>query len=186
MSDIPLFRNHMILDACCVINLAASDHMKSILYTFPAQKTISRYVREKEVRYMCGNDGEHISIDLQPLLDNTLLHLVDLESEEEYNTVINLASLSNGKMGNGEAISASIAIHRNWTFATDDRDAILLLQQHLPQLHIVTTPDLLKYWTSVAHPSDNVVREILEKIQRKARYKPYVDHHLEQWWQMYQ
>ena len=183
MSDIPPVRAHMILDACCMINLAASDYMESILYALPTQKTISRYVREKEVRYVYGDSGEQISIDLQPLLDNTLLHLVDLESEDEQQTVVQLAYLSNGKMGNGEAISASIALHRDWTFATDDRDAILLLQQHQPQLHLVTTPDLLKYWASVDILSDDAVREVLEKIYRRARYKPYVDHHLEQWWQ---
>lgn len=186
MSDIPVFRDCMILDACCMINLVASDHIENILYTIPTIKTLSQHVRDQEVRHIYDDDGTKASIDLKPLFDKTLLQLVDLENEDEQNTVVNLASLSNGSMGNGEAISASIAIHRDWTFATDDKDAILLLQKNQPQLPIVTTPDLLKYWVTVDNPSDDVVREVLLKIQKRARYRPHTDHHLELWWQMYQ
>ncbi len=185
MSDIPSFRNNTILDACCIINLYASDVMKSVLSTIPGQKAIVQYVRDKEVRYIYTDEGGTTSIDLQPLLDKDLLYIVDLENEREQETVVDFAFLSNGKMGNGEAFSASIAVHRDWTFATDDKDAILLLQQYMPQLHIMTTPDLFKHWVDVYNPSFDAIRDALGNIQRRAKYMPDKDHYLYQWWEMY-
>ncbi len=185
MSDIPLFRRYTILDACCLINLYASGVMESILNSIPGQVAVVQYVRDKEVRYIYTDGGGTTSIDLQAFLDKNLLFVVDLENEREQELVIDLAFLSNGKMGNGEAYSASIALYRNWSFGTDDKDTILLLQHHQPQLSIVTTPDLLKHWVDTIQPPSEVIHDVLENIRRRARYKPHGEHHFYKWWQMH-
>ena len=181
MSDILIFRDHTILDADSLANLYASDEIASILDAIPGQKVVVQHVRDKEVRRLHTDDGSTKLVDWQLLIEQTSLQVVDLESEHELNTAVNVAFPSNGKMGDDVALSAAIASHRQWTFVTDDKDSIVLLRQHQPQLHIVTTPDLLKYWASVDTPSDDVVREVLEKMKRRARYKPSIGHHLEQW-----
>lgn len=181
MSDIPIFRNHTILDADSLANLYATDEIVSILDTIPGQKVVVQYVRDKVVRRLHTDNDNTVLIDWQLLIEKYSLQVVDLESEDESITAVNVASLSNGRMDDDVAHSAAIAIHRDWTFATDDGGSILLLRQHHPGLHIVTTLDLLKYWSEGNSLSPENVHELLHKIYRRTMYKPYANHHLEQW-----
>lgn len=183
MSDIPIFRDYTILDADCLANLYASDEIASILDTIPGQKAVVQYVRDKAMCYLYDDDGSTTFINVQLLIEKNLLQVVHFESEDESITAVNIAFLSNGRMRDDVAHSASIAIHRQWTLATDDRDSIVLLRQHQPRLHIVTTLDLLTYWIDSSQPSLEVVHDVLSKIQRRVGYKTYTGYHLEQWWQ---
>lgn len=182
MSDIPPLRDNTILDAYCIVNLYASDVIEPILGTLPGQKTI---IRNKEVRYIYADDGDITLIDLQPLLDKKLLSAVNIENEREQEMVVNLAFLSNGKLDDSAAFSASIASSRNWTLAIDDKDAILLFHQYLPQLHTMTTLDLFKYWVDISQPSFDAISDALGNMQRRAKYMPDKSHYLYRWWQIY-
>ncbi len=179
MSDIPRLRDHTIIDAWSIVNLHASNVMEPVLKVLPGQKAI---VRDKEVR---TNNGNITLTDLQIPLDKKLFSFVDVESEREQETVINLAYVSNGKLGNSEAFAASIASNRNWTLVIDDQDAILLFQQHLSQLHIMTTLDLFKYWADISNSSFDAISDGLSNMQRRAKYMPDKSHYLYRWWQMY-
>ena len=47
MSSSAFARDYLVLDACCIINLCASDHMDEILAAIPTRIAIAEYVNEK-------------------------------------------------------------------------------------------------------------------------------------------
>ncbi len=119
------------------------------------------------------------------LIKESLVVMVDLEDDLEQTTAVNLARLSNGKLGNGDAISAAIAVHRHWSFGTDDTDTLRLLRGNQPNLHIVSALDLLKYWADTTHVQFSIVHNAVRNIRKKVSYKPHKNHHLYTWWQKY-
>lgn len=183
MNDTIFPRQGIILDACCVINLFASGYMQSILEAIPSQVAVAAYVYEKEVlRVYSGPDGdvtrEVQQVDLQPFADSGLLKVVAIDEEIE-KVVVNF---SVARIDSGEAISAAIAIHNSWTFGTDDKSAISFLTQKFPQLHMLTTPDIVKHWVDSECPHPSVTRAMLKDIRRRAKYEPNTKHHLYAWW----
>src|SRR4051812_5551531 len=122
MSEFPY--EGIILDPCCVINLYASGYMRNILESIPKQVAIAAYVLyEESNRIYTGPlddpTRETEVINLQPLVDDNLLRVVSLENEAEENRVVQFSSVR--RVDTGEAITAAIAVHRQWSLATDDR-----------------------------------------------------------------
>ena len=171
----------IILDACCIINLYASGQMRAVLEVIPKQLSVAAYVRDHEALNIYSgpiNNVQATSVDLQPFIDNNLLLLVDIETEAEENTYINLAE----RLDDGEAITGAIALNRNWAMATDDSKSLRLLQSNAPHIALVSTLDLVKYWVDIDKPNDDTIREALLNIRIRGKYEPHRDHPLSQWW----
>ncbi len=176
----------IILDACCVINLFASRQMRAVLETIPKSLSVAAYVKDHEVLsvYSGPIDNVHVTselIDLQPLIDEELLLLVDIETEAEENTYINLAE----GLDDGEAVTGAIAINRNWAIATDDSASVRLFQRRASHIALISTLDLVKYWVDTAKPDGDIIREALLNIRVRGRYEPHRKHPLWDWWQGY-
>lgn len=183
MSDILFPKQGVVLDACCIINLCASGYMQSILESIPRQVGVAAYVYEKEVLRIYGGPDEDVTrevqqVDLQPFVDSSLLEVVFTDDELE-RLVVNF---SVARIDSGEAISAALAVHRSWSFGTDDKSAIAFLAQKFPQLHLLSTPDLLKHWVDSGHPQPSVVSTMLKNVRRRAKYEPHAKHPLYMWW----
>lgn len=188
MSDFPFLREGVILDACCLINLYATGYMKSILESIPKQVAVATYVRDVEVTRIYSGPSEDITketelINFQPFIDERLLQVVCPENEAEENTVVNFSSVA--ALDSGEAITSAIAIHRQWSMATDDRAAISFFMRKMPYLHLLSTLDILKYWSDTTCPQLTVIAIMLENIQIRAKYKPHYKHHLYGWWEQF-
>ena len=186
MSEFPC--ESIILDACSVINLYASGYMRNILESIPKQVTVAAYVLyEESNRIYTGPlddpTRETEPINLQPFIDDNLIRVVSLESETEENWVVKFSSVR--RVDTGEAITATIAVHRQWSLATDDRNALSFFMRSEPPLHLISTLDLLKCWVDTTHPQRAIVSTMLENVQRRARYKPHDQHHLYRWWECY-
>ena len=186
MSEFPC--ECIILDACCIINLCASGCMRNILASIPTQVAVATYVLYEESNRIYAGPLEDPTretelINLQPFVDDNLLQVVSLESEAEANTVIKFSSVR--RVDTGEAITAAIAIHRKWSLATDDRNALSFFMRSEPPLHVISTLDLLKCWVDTTHPQLVTVSTVLENIHNRARYKPHNQHHLYGWWERY-
>lgn len=183
MSNILFPKQGVILDACCIINLCASGYMQSILEAVPSQIGVAAYVYEKEVLRIYAGPDEDITrevqqVDLRPFADSGLLEVVSTDDELE-RLVVNF---SVARIDSGEAISAAIAVHRAWSFGTDDKSAIAFLTQNFPQLHLLSTPDLLKHWVDSVHPESSMVSAMLKNVRRRAKYEPHAKHPLYAWW----
>jgi hypothetical protein len=172
-------RAAIVLDACCVINLCASECMDAILLSLPTRAVVTAYVKDREVLNLRDSQtGGVRRINLDSQVVGGTLTVVAPESEVEKDRYITYASALGD---DGEAMTAAIAVHRNWGIATDDRRAIAYLRQDAPQLAIATTPDILKHWADGCTPSHDMLREVLRKIRTGARYEPAKTHPLRSW-----
>lgn len=174
---------YLIIDACGVINLAASGHMKDILVATRQSIAVATYVRDVEAlridgRMVGGVKGPDERIDLQPLIDDGLLELVQPDSEAEDNTFVDFAV----EVDDGEAITGAIAVHRGWAIGTDDKDARRLLARVAPHLQLVSTPEFIKHWADQAQPSPDIIRAVLGDIRARGHYAPPKQHQLRGWW----
>ncbi|MCC6630170.1 MAG: hypothetical protein IT340_22550 [Chloroflexi bacterium] len=172
----------LLLDACCVINLYASARMEAILSTWPVGVAVADYVRDTEaLAVRAGTDASALpaeQIDLARLIGRGWLELASLH-DTEAETFVNLAAVLGG---DGEAATAAIAIHRGWAMATDDRRATTVLGRLVPQLRLITTPELLRHWAQIEAVSPEVLRQVLSNVRTRARYEPRGLHPLRGWW----
>ena len=176
----------IILDACCIINLYACRQMRAILETIPKNLAVAAYVKDQEVLNIYSGPLDNVEasselIELQPFIDDNLLLLVDIENEGEENMYLNFAA----RLDDGEAITGAIAVNRNWAIATDDLASIKLFQKSAPQIALVSTLDLVKYWVDTKNPNENIIREALLNIRVRGRYEPHRNHPLNEWWQKF-
>lgn len=175
--------SHLILDACCVLNLCASSNFLSILKTIPAQVVVTEVVKQQELKTLQNltvedNDG---AIQLERSIQQGLLLAVDFESESEEETFINYVF----EIGDdGESATFAIATHRRWAVATDDKKAISFFTKEEPDLQIFSSLEIIKHWSDVTKPSSRELKNTLCAVQVKARYMPSQKHSLFYWWKL--
>jgi len=185
MSDGLFPREGVILDACVIINLYASGYMQSILESIPKPISIAAYVYEMETQRIYTGPDEDVAretelINLQSFVNRKLLHIVPLEDGREAIAAVGFSAAT--RLDTGEAISAAIAVHRSWSLATDDKMAISFFTRKVPQLHLISTPELLKHWVDVTRPYITATNSAVANIRKRARYEPHHDHSLYRWW----
>jgi len=90
------------------------------------------------------------------------------DSEEEQNLPVNLAL----ELDYGEAATGAIGVHRIWAVATDDRTALGLFGKVAPRIELISTLEMVKYWTEDTVPSDDEIKEALEHRHVGAPYEP--------------
>ena len=176
--------NHLVLDACCVINLFASRHLAEILAVLGRPVAVAAYVANEEALYIYGGPADNIrhtreEIELKPLIDANVLTVASLAGEQEQETFVSLARV----LDDGEAMTAALAIRRGWSIATDDGRATNYLTAHCPLVDILTTPALLRQWVELAQPSRQIIRDTLESVRLRANYNVGPKHSLYAWWQ---
>jgi len=175
--------SHIILDACCVLNLCASGNFLSILKTIPAQSIITEVVKQQELKTLQSltvedNDG---AIQLESAIQQELILIVDFESALEEQTFVNYVF----EMGDdGESATFAIASHRRWAVATDDKKAISFFKKEEPDLQIFSSLEIIKHWSEVTNSSSRELKNTLSAIRVKARYLPSKKHPLFSWWQL--
>lgn len=182
MADLVFAHECIILDACCIINLYASNRIEEILSVIPKSVCVAAYVKNEEVLRtydISSNTAE--DIDLQSLIDRDILRLVDLDLETEAEARVNLAAV----LDDGEAVTGAIALHRNWAIATDDKAVIKVFAREASHLQIITGPELVKYWVDMTQPSSETINMCLHNITIGASYRPGAKHPLYEWWQSY-
>jgi hypothetical protein len=103
----------------------------------------------------------------------------DFESEAEEEAFINYAAY----LDDGEAATGAIAINRGWGMATDDKRVISFLSQEAPGLQMVSTPEIVKYWSETTNIEQLTLNYVLNEIRVKGRYLPPKNHPLRSWWQ---
>lgn len=174
--------SHVILDACCVLNLSASGNLLAILKAMSAQVVVTAVVKTEELKTLQRLEGEENeqAIQFEKAIEQGLLVVVDFESEEEAETFVNYAS----ELGDdGESATGAIAVHRKWAIATDDRRAIAFFQREAPQLQILSTLEIVKYWSEETNIDLAKLKIALGAIRDRGRYFPKNNHPLFEWWE---
>ena len=186
MEDADSSKNCVILDACCIINLYASRHMEEILTSINRRVAVAEYVLNEEALTVYSGPLDDVrqaseQIDLHSLVGGGLIDAVSLDFESEADIFISLAT----KLDDGEALTGAIAVHRGWAIATDDRKARTIFTKHFPQISLVSTLDIVKYWADSRHVEKNAISATLRDIATRANYEPSPKHELYEWWQKF-
>ena len=112
-----------------------------------------------------GDDArEREPVDLQPVLDDGLLAVISSDVEEELLTFIDLSQ----ELGEGEAMTAALAIHRGCIVVTDDHKASRILVARGVVLR--TSLDLIRVWSNTPTVSQEVLRTALVDLRQRGNY----------------
>ena len=169
----------LLLDACAVINLYACGHMSDILASTSTSCGIVTQVRREALFVRRGGTGEdardQVSIDLEDVVARHLLQVVPDASEDELNTFIDLTV----DLGDGEAMTAAIALHRGYTVVTDDRVARRVINGRIPTM---ASLELIKRWADERNVPRDVIATALVNLRQRGSYLPARTHPLRPWW----
>lgn len=185
------------VDACSLINVISAA--PSLLPLHPSSKPASAKakvavhhlgitlhvpakVADEESLYVLQPDKDDstklskVKIDLDPFVKSGLLHRCDLDGAGEPELFVQFAT----RLDDGEAACLAIAKSRAWILATDDRKARKMANAEAVQ--VITTPELMKQWAAHSGASDKEVADVLQTIQRFARFIPHQTSPEYQWW----
>ena len=171
-----------IIDACCLINLYASRNVSDILRVLEGGLFVPDLVKDESLFIRKEDDQDPTvlvpeTIDLTEALAEGLLHRCQLENATEAQHFVQFAT----SVDDGEAICLALAKCRNWVVATDDRKAIRLAKAE--SINTITTAEIVKLWADFGNATDAAVAEIIQRIERYARFSPRKDLPLHDWWE---
>ena len=166
-------RRLLLLDACCLLNLFATRYIEHILRTLHRHYAIAAAVKTEAKWVYRGGDGddalEHDSVDIEPLLAARLLDVLAPETDAEYEDYVAFAALG---LGDGEAMTAALAIHRGGSIATDDRVARREVRARAPGVTLSSTAELLHEWSTAASIDPSVLAQVLADVRTRAQFLP--------------
>jgi hypothetical protein len=175
-------RDVLLLDACVLINLFACGHLEEILDALDGSAAIVRHVHRETLFIRSGGSDEGaldpVKIDLSAVLAQGLLHIVADADEDELSTFIDLTL----ELGDGEAMTAALAIHRGHIIATDDRVALRLIGSRVPTR---SSLELIQQWSERRNVPSATITQALHDLRTRGRYLPGPQHPLRSWWDRY-
>lgn len=176
MSDPRRQLPHSLLDACAVLSLYATRQMAEILTTIQGSVAVADVVVHESlfIRHVVKGEVERKTVDLIPIIEAGLLEVIHAEHESELLTFIDLAV----ELDDGEAMTAALAIHRDYVLVTDDRKAERVLNG---RVQIRPTLELIKDWAESQRITNDVLCAALIGVDQRG-YRPAAHHPLKGWW----
>jgi predicted nucleic acid-binding protein len=173
----PLPRSPLLLDACVVINLTATDRLPHIAKTANVTFTLAHQAAA-EVGYLRDLvDGE---VTLTPIdlgsYDGATLETIAL-TPAEYPLYVDLART----VDDGEAATIAVAAERGIPLATDDRKARRVCIE-LQLAEPMRTLGILHSYADMAGLQRAQLRRLLVKIRDRASFQPPRSDPDFKWW----
>lgn len=170
----------LINDSSVLLNLLAANCLASVAVATGWQFAICPAVRDEAKKLRDPHTSEMIDVDLAPFLASGLLQVLELSGEEEQTLYVEQAII----VDDGEAMSIAIAAHRHLELAIDDKQAANHARRAFPEVHLWSTPEILKHWSEVGSVEGKILREAIRLIETRSRYFPARSHPLAEWWQI--
>lgn len=172
--------NPLVLDACVLLNLIASDRASGILLAQDRRILVGERAAKESFYLRSADDPlERLPVDLSTLFDATILEAVSIEGEDETGLFIDLAA----ELDDGEAELLAVALIRGYTVATDDRKARRVLSSHSTgEVDLLSTPEIVHGWVERCSVDNDEARTTLENIRRRASYCPPSTDPCSAWW----
>jgi len=172
-----------IIDACCLLNLHAGGRLEDMLRDAGPSFHVVDYVLNEEARSLWTlAEAGNAPLKAAPAgAPPNHLQVVRVDTDEEAADLLSLVAVD--RLGEGEARSVALAIHRGYAVATDDRRARAVIANRYPSISIVGTPELVYSWAKRTRATNAEVKEILRKIETVGRYVPGPRQPLFKWWQ---
>ncbi len=171
-----------IIDACCLINLYATDRAAEILAACGGSFYVSTQVRAESLSIRRPDESDPrqlvaVPLDLAAALAAGQIQSCQLEGSAEQAAYVAFVT----ELDDGEASCLAIAQSRGWTVATDDRKAIRMAKE--AGILVITTPELLKRWAEATQATPEEIAATLEQIEQYARFRrPRMDSPGANWW----
>jgi predicted nucleic acid-binding protein len=169
----------LILDACVLLNLLATDQINEILLAQAREILVCDLV-SSESYYLKSLDGsdEKILVNLEPLFTCSLIGTCEFENDSETDLFVNLAA----QLDDGEAKSIAIALSRRFAIATDDKKARRVIADASSGIELNSSLGLVRAWAEANAIGVSEVKNALERIQRMANYFPHSADQNYDWW----
>jgi predicted nucleic acid-binding protein len=168
----------LLLDACVMINLAATDRLADIAASRDTSFLLTQQVAG-EVGYLrdiVGGELVTTAIELSQHAGAGTLQIVNL-APAEYPAYIELARI----IDDGEASTIAVAVTRNLPLATDDRKARRVCEQRgIPEP--TRTLSLVRSHTDAVGLDHAIIRDLLIKIRDRASFLPSRSDPDYKWW----
>ena len=167
----------VVLDTCCLVNLAAIDGTLDCLASFALTWYVPTAVQAEGIFIRVGADSRLVQrIELTPAISAGIVQICAPADDAEHAQYVELAF----SLGDGEAMALAIAKNRGWKVATDDRKA--RIKADAAGISVVTTPELLQRWATQTARSALEVANALRRIETLARFIPSADSPAARWW----
>ena len=165
----------VLVDTCTLINLYASGEPELLLRGLSDICMVCDAVSRESIFLRAEQkDLPPQRIDLAPLFQGRVLHTCQAETPDEEALYVSLAA----ELDDGEALSLAISFVRGFGLATDDRKARRLAIE-IGSVPLFSTAEIL---SSIDSFSNETVREMIRKIEFRARFKPHPTMPLSDWW----
>lgn len=168
-----------VIDACSLINLCATGELEAWLRALGGRWHVPKAVQSESLYLRIEQaDGTvaREAISLESAIKSKALDICEPVGKEEIELYLELAV----SLDDGEAMALAIAKSRQWLLATDDRKAMSLAKKL--NVEVITTPELVKNWSEQTRASTETIREVLLRIQDRARFFPNDRSPLRDWW----
>ena len=167
----------VVLDTCCLVNLAAIDGTLDCLASFALTWYVPTAVQAEGIFIRVAADSRLVQrIELTPAISAGIVQICAPADDAEHALYVELAF----SLGDGEAMALAIAKNRGWKVATDDRKA--RIKADGVGVSVVTTPELLQHWATHGPHSMTNVANALSRIETLARFVPAEDSPAARWW----
>jgi predicted nucleic acid-binding protein len=166
------------VDACCWIDLFATDHIEEIIRAVPYHWTVSDYVLNKEVLSVASSTGAEEKCEFLPLIEQGLVSVLPIQTAEEKQALVQFAAY----LDDGEASTCALASIRGGGVATNDRKVRSVINRLMVQIPVVQTPEIIFRWAQRTHASRDNVRRVLRNVTLRARFSPRKDAPHADWW----
>lgn len=172
--------NPMVLDACVLLNLIASDRASEIFLAQQRRLLVGERAAKESFYLRSADDPiERLPVELSALVDASILEIVSIDGENETDMFIEFAA----SLDDGEAESLAVAHVRGYSIATDDRKARRVFSAyHSGEIELLSTPELVHRWTEHCSIDEGEIQKTLESIHRKANYYPSPTDPYSIWW----
>lgn len=172
----------LITDTSVLLNILATDCAQQIFTESGWQFCVCETVVTETLVLRNRETQESRVVDLSPLFHNGALQMLKLESDAEFELLIDYTALI-GRGGEAEAMCFALAEGRSLPVAIDDERAVRRARQHFLELSTVSTPEILMRWQEKKKTSREKMCTVLLRIQTWANYFPGPNHLCYKWWQ---
>lgn len=157
----------VLLDACCIINLLATERIEEVLAALPHRFFVARYVVEREVLRIEASPGSVVEPpSLETLAERGVLGIEEPSTELELRQLVRFAAV----LDDGEAHTCALAIARQGIVATDDAKALRLLATEA--VATMRTSELVQRWAETLKPPPETIRQVVRRVRERARFVP--------------
>jgi predicted nucleic acid-binding protein len=167
-----------VIDTCVLINLLATNRIEEIVEVISPHRLVCPAVFQESLYLRSAEPtGQPAAVDLNPLFDQGIFTRCAIQGDLEEELYVGYAL----ELDDGEAMSIAIAQARNLALATDEKKARRVIQENVPTLSLLSTPQILHTWAQAREQAEIVT--VIGLIHARASFRPSPTDPFAAWWE---